>query len=86
MSFKKILTVLKDYFKPEWDLVKGGEELTELFGRTGFGESDFRGAKCNRLQNLERLVSEGSLGADLRWTQEKERCDRFDKSMSGVRV
>ena len=86
VSFRKILTVLKDYFRPEWDLARGGKELTELFGRTGFGESDFRGVKCNRLQRLERLVSEGSLGGDLRWVQGKERCDRYDQSMSGLRV
>ena len=31
VSFKKILTTLKDYFKPEWSLDKGGYELVNFF-------------------------------------------------------
>lgn len=67
VSFDKILTVLKDYFKPEWNLIKGGEELVEMFGRIGFTQDDFRGPKCVRLAMLENLVKDNKLDSDLRW-------------------
>ncbi len=67
MSFKKILTVLKDYFKPKWDLTNGSRQLVDMFKRTGFSEKDFTGGKCIRLASLERLIKEKRLNKDLRW-------------------
>jgi nucleoside-diphosphate-sugar epimerase len=55
VSFNRILTELKDYFKPEWDLDKGGKELVELFNKISFTESDFRGRKTTRLAQLSYL-------------------------------
>ena len=52
VSFKRILTELKDYYKPEWDLDKGGKELVEFFSRTGFTEQEFIGRQTIRLQQL----------------------------------
>ena len=52
VSFKRILTELKDYYKPEWDLDKGGKELVEFFSRIGFTEQEFRGRQTIRLQQL----------------------------------
>ena len=68
VSFNKILTELMDYFKPEWDLDRGGEELVELFQKAGFNEEHFRGRYCNRLKQLEYLISKGDLATDLRWS------------------
>tara|TARA_B110000003_G_C16652104_1_gene534638 strand:+ start:2961 stop:3986 length:1026 start_codon:yes stop_codon:yes gene_type:complete len=56
VSFKRILSELKDYFKPEWDLDKGGTELVELFKKTSFKEHDFRGKKTTRLSQLNYLT------------------------------
>lgn len=67
VSFDKILTVLKDYFKPEWNLIKGGEELVEMFRRISFTQEDFRGPKCIRLAMLENLVKDNKLDSELRW-------------------
>ena len=67
VSFKKILTVLKDYFAPEWDLDKGGKELVDYLKQTGFTEEHFRGRNCVRLAQIKHLQSEGLLDADLRW-------------------
>jgi nucleoside-diphosphate-sugar epimerase len=67
VSFGKILGVLKDYYRPQWDLDKGAEELRGLFERSGFCEGDFRGPRCNRLMNLERLVEGGRIDSQLRW-------------------
>lgn len=66
VSFKKILTVLKDYFKPEWDLDRGGKELVELFKKVRFREEQFRGRTTNRLKQLEFLKQTNKLNAELR--------------------
>jgi nucleoside-diphosphate-sugar epimerase len=55
VSFNRILTELKDYYKPEWDLDKGGKELVDLFKKTSFTEKDFRGKKTTRLAQLHYL-------------------------------
>lgn len=55
VSFNRILTELADYYKPEWDLDKGGKELVELFKQTSFTEQDFRGRKTTRLSQLSYL-------------------------------
>jgi len=66
VSFKKILTVLKGYFKPEWDLIRGGGELVETFQRIHFNEEQFRGRMTNRLKQLEYLRQSGSIDQELR--------------------
>lgn len=67
VSFKKILTTLKDYYRPEWDLIKGGKELVEFFKKINFTEEMFRGRKCNRLAQLEYLVENQKLDKNLLW-------------------
>jgi nucleoside-diphosphate-sugar epimerase len=57
VSFKRILTELADFYKPEWDLDRGGKELVELFKKVSFTESDFRGRKTTRLAQLSYLQS-----------------------------
>jgi len=68
VSFKKILTVLKDYFKPEWDLDRGGRELVEFFKKTNFSEEHFRGRICTRLKQIHYLRSQNLLDTNLCWT------------------
>ncbi len=72
VSFKKILTVLKDHFKPEWDLDRGGRELVEMFKRVDFKEEDFRGRSCTRLKQINFLLAQGSLDKQLKWAVLKE--------------
>ncbi|MBA3052135.1 NAD(P)-dependent oxidoreductase [bacterium] len=67
VSFKKILSVLKDYFKPEWDLDRGGRELVDFFKKINFTEEQFRGRCCNRLQQINHLMSENKINDKLRW-------------------
>lgn len=68
VSFKKILSVLKDYYKPTWDLDKGGKELADFFRKIKFKEKDFRGRKCIRLAQLKYLRAEDKLNPDLFWS------------------
>ena len=66
VSFSRILTELADWYRPRWSLDQGGRELVEFFGRTRFGEKEFRGQKTNRLLKLKDLVKSGYLANDLR--------------------
>ncbi len=67
VSFKKILHELKDYYKPEWSLDKGGHELVEYFKYINFTENDFRNEKVNRLKKLENLIKEQKINNRLEW-------------------
>lgn len=68
VSFQRILTELKDYYQPEWDLIRGGQELVELFKETQFTEKKFRGTTCNRIQQIQRLLDHQNLNQQLRWS------------------
>lgn len=66
VSFNRILSELKDYFVPAWDLDKGAQELIQFFKENNFNESDFRGWKTTRLMQLNRLKEENKLDSNLR--------------------
>ena len=67
VSFKRILAELHDYYKPAWDLDRGGKELVDFFRATGFTEQQFRGAQTNRLVKLRSLMDQSLLDEQLRW-------------------
>ena len=67
VSFKRILSVLKDYYKPQWNLDLGGKELVDLFKKINFTEEQFRGKTCNRLICISDLLEKGALNKNLRW-------------------
>lgn len=69
VSFKKILTILKDYFKPEWDLIRGGEELVKVFKKINFTEEQFRGRMTNRLKQLEYMIQSNQIDNELRYNK-----------------
>lgn len=69
ISFKRILSTLKDFYKPEWDLDRGGEELTRFFKKINFKEEQFRGRLCNRLNEINYLLSSGQINKDLLWNK-----------------
>jgi nucleoside-diphosphate-sugar epimerase len=68
VSFKKILSVLKAYYKPEWDLTRGGQELLDMFKRIDFTEKQFR-ENCHRLPWIKNLLGDRRLDQDLRRLQ-----------------
>lgn len=69
VSFKKILNVLKNYFKPQWDLDKGGKELVDFFKKIKFSEEHFRGRKTNRLPQLKYLLKIGKIDQKFFWVR-----------------
>ena len=58
VSFKRILSELSHWYKPEWNLESGGRELVEFFKSINFTEADFRGPKTNRLPKLKQYFTE----------------------------
>ena len=68
ISFSRILTELKGYYQPEWNLSRGGQELVELFRQAKFTEKMFRGTVCNRIQQIKLLLDQQSLNQQLGWT------------------
>lgn len=66
VSFKRVLTELRDYFAPSWDLDRGASELVEYFKKISFTEQDFRGWKTTRLMQLNRLSDAGALDSSLK--------------------
>ena len=69
VSFKRILIELKDYYKPEWDLDMGGQELVQFFKKIGFTEEQFRGKESIRLQQLSYLKEHNYINDTLRFTK-----------------
>jgi nucleoside-diphosphate-sugar epimerase len=69
ISFEKILRQLKDYYKPEWDLDKGAQELVAFFKKINFTEKQFRGRSCNRLSQIDHLLKEKQIDSELYWTK-----------------
>ena len=67
VSFKKILTELKDYYKPQWNLEKGAVELLNFFKKINFGELQFRGIHTNRLSCLSDLIANKKINNELRF-------------------
>ena len=72
VSFDKILTKLKNYYHPQWDLISGGRELIDFFDSVGFNEDMFRGRRCNRLLQLKYLIQNKKIGDSLFWQTEKQ--------------
>ncbi len=70
VSFKKILTILKDYYKPKWDLISGGKELVNFFKKVNFNEEMFKGRNCNRLLQLKYLIETKKIDENLFWKNE----------------
>tara|TARA_Y100000748_G_scaffold234631_1_gene198562 strand:- start:145 stop:1170 length:1026 start_codon:yes stop_codon:yes gene_type:complete len=67
VSFNRILTDLKDYYKPEWDLDKGGRELVDMFDRIKFTENQFRGRETVRLKQLIHLTESNKIDSNFRF-------------------
>lgn len=63
----KIARILKD-FKPQWTARRGIEQLYEAYKETGLTLEEFEGPQYKRIAHLKKLVAEGRLDKNLRWT------------------
>ena len=55
VSFKRILSELKDYYKPKYNLDLGGQELFNYFNKVKFQLDDLEKEKTIRLKKLKKL-------------------------------
>jgi nucleoside-diphosphate-sugar epimerase len=55
-------------FKPQWTVRRGVEELYDAFCRNGLELKDFEGERYKRIAHIQKMISNGSLGPDLRRT------------------
>lgn len=67
VSFDKISTVLKDYYKPTWNLKAGVKQLYEAFKEHGLTYEEFMGNKYIRLNQLKKLIDEKKINDTLFW-------------------
>jgi len=73
VSFKRILSELRQWYQPTWSLDAGAAELIEKFRKIGFTENQFRGCATIRLTQLRHLVDQNKINADtLKWTHGSE--------------
>lgn len=55
-------------FKPQWTARRGVEELYEAYRSVGLTLDDFEGERYKRIAHIKRLVADGALDQELRWT------------------
>jgi nucleoside-diphosphate-sugar epimerase len=53
-------------FKPQWTVRRGIEELFLAFQEHGLTLDDFEGERYKRIAHIKKLVSDGTIGSDLR--------------------
>lgn len=66
VSSEKILTVLKDYYHPVWNIEKAGKELMDFYDSVHFDKETFGGWKCTRLKCLKKCIADGTIDNELR--------------------
>lgn len=66
VSSEKILTVLKDYYKPEWNIEKAGKELMDFYEEVHFDKETFHSWKVTRLKCLKKRIADGTMDDELR--------------------
>lgn len=66
-SFDKIAHVLPA-FQPQWSVPRGVDQLVAAYREIGLTEQDLEGDRYLRIKRISRLLKEGRLDSDLRWT------------------
>jgi nucleoside-diphosphate-sugar epimerase len=70
VSFKRILTELKDYYKPTWTLEMGAKELLDYFKKINFTEKQFQGENTNRLSCLSKAIIDKKIDRQFRFIKD----------------
>jgi nucleoside-diphosphate-sugar epimerase len=55
-------------FQPVWTAEKGAIELRDAYADVGLELDEFEGPRYRRIDHVRALIEDGSLAADLRWT------------------
>jgi nucleoside-diphosphate-sugar epimerase len=67
----KIARVLSD-FKPQWTARRGIEQLYDAYCKVGLTLEEFEGPKFKRIAHIKKLIADGLLDVNLRWTHTQE--------------
>jgi nucleoside-diphosphate-sugar epimerase len=67
VSFEKIKSTLPQ-FQPTWDAEKGADQLYQSYRASGLTLADFEGSRYQRISHIKKLIAEGILDAELRYT------------------
>jgi nucleoside-diphosphate-sugar epimerase len=67
VDFSKIARRLPT-FRPRWDVRRGVAQLRDAFHKQGLLQSDLEGDRYLRIRRIKRLMDEGKLDRDLKWT------------------
>lgn len=69
VSFEKIKRTLPQ-FQPEWDAKKGAEQLYQTYRSSDLTLEEFEGPRYQRIGHIKKLIAEGILDAELRYTRQ----------------
>ena len=58
-------------FKPQWNALRGVQQLCETFQEGGLTLEDLEGPRYKRVDHVRQLVSTGRLDANLRWREQQ---------------
>jgi nucleoside-diphosphate-sugar epimerase len=70
VSFEKIKNRLPQ-FKPQWDAHAGAEQLYKAYRASGLTLEAFEGPQYQRIGHIKKLLADGVLDADLRYTERR---------------
>jgi nucleoside-diphosphate-sugar epimerase len=74
VSFEKIRLKLPA-FKPRWDARMGAEQLYRAYQSSGLTLEEFEGPRYQRIGHIKKLMAEGIVNSDLRYSMIAERLD-----------
>ena len=57
-------------FQPQWDAVKGAEQLYAAYKKSGITVEEFEGTRYNRIAHIKKLLADDLLNNELRPTGE----------------
>ncbi len=69
VSFEKIKRTLPQ-FQPKWDAKRGAEQLYQTYRSSGLTLEEFEGPRYQRIGHIKKLIAEGILDTELRYTRQ----------------
>ena len=75
VNCSKIAETLPE-FKPQWNARKGAEELYAAYQKVGLTLDEFEGDRYKRIAHIQKLLREGKLDNNLRWTTQEALASR----------
>jgi nucleoside-diphosphate-sugar epimerase len=59
-------------FQPRWDIRAGAAELYQAFSKTDLTVQDFEGERFKRISHLRKLIFDGDVDINLRWSHQPD--------------